>query len=132
MKVQMSDRVRLVLMALGVAAIVVALIAVGIALIPAQYVGRIRGRWIRFVLVSAFLAWYELKAYRRVRRYLRFWAVFLGVFFVYVGIVGHFFWIGNGLSLVAFAATGAAQFACVALLVYWALGVGPEKIDLNV
>jgi len=119
----LSDRTRLILTAL----VLVIVLTVSGVLIPEK----LQGKWLRFVVLTAFLIWYELKAYWKLRKSARFWMIFLSLLAVYSVWVGHFFYTKNGLSLVSFVLAGTAQFFCTAMLVYWLLGAGPADVDLN-
>jgi hypothetical protein len=123
----LSDRTRLVLTALCL----VIVITVSALLIPEKYAHLLEGKWLRFVVVTALLIFYELKAYWKLRKSGWFWMIFLSVLGGYSIWVGHFFYIGNGLSLVSFVLAGTAQFFCIAMLIYWLLGAGPAVVDLN-
>ena len=77
------------------------------------------------------LVYYELKAYWRLRKSIGFWAIFLSFLFAYFLALGYFFHTGEGVSLVTFALTGSCEFVCMALVIYWILGAGPNRVNLN-
>ena len=125
---RLSDRTRLILTALSLAIIV----TVSGLLVPERYAHWEQSKWLRFVVVTALLVFYELKAYWKLRKSGRFWILFLSLLTAYVLWVGHLFSTGNGLPLVSFVLVRTAQFLYTAMTIYWVLGVGPSDVNLNV
>ena len=122
---QIGDRRRLLLVAVGVALLLLPLIWASVVFVPRQYTAQISWKWTRFVVVTIFFVVYCLKTYWRARRHLRFWAILLGVFLIHFLGVGYFYYAGPGLPLVVFGPTVALEWALLALSVYHVLGIGP-------
>jgi hypothetical protein len=122
---------RLILVAIAAAIVILVGIVAVVVWIPPAEVARISGKWIRFALVTGFLVFYELRAYRKLHKSLGFWGIFLGAMAAYLVCVGYFFYYGNGISLVTFVLAGVAQATCFALVIYGVFGVGPSKVNLN-
>jgi hypothetical protein len=87
--------------------------------VPVRYTNGIRGKWVRFGSVSVGFVGNALGAYGRLRRSLIFWSIFLGFLIIHVFAVGCFFYVGTGLPLLGFGPACAAEFMCMALVIYW-------------
>jgi hypothetical protein len=72
-----------------------------------------------------------VKAYWKLRKSLNFWAILLGFLVFHLLGPGYFFYMGRGLPLLVFGPVCGIEFGCMALVVYWFLGVGPDKVNLN-
>ena len=131
LKTPRNDKARLILVSLVVAIVIAAAIAISVWVLPPRYTERTQLKWVEFVAVNALLATYELRAYRKLRKSLSFWSIFLGVFLVYLIGLGYFFYAGNGVSMVTLALAGGAEFASMACVIYWILDVGPDSVSLD-
>jgi hypothetical protein len=118
-----KDRVRLLLVATGVAIVAIPAIVAAVVLIPGQ--DRISWKWARFAVVTTFFVVYCLKTYWLARRHLRFWAILFGIFVIHFLGVGYFYYAGPGLPLMVFGPVVALEWALLALAVYRVLGIGP-------
>jgi hypothetical protein len=118
-----KDRVRLLLVAVGVAIVAIPAIVAAIVLIPGQ--DRINWKWGRFTVVTIFFVVYCLKTYWLARKLLRFWAILFGILVIHFLGVGYFYYAGPGLPLIVFGPTVALEWALLALAVYHVLGIGP-------
>ena len=54
LRVGLTDRTRLMLVALVTAGVIACIIFVGVALVPARYSSHIQAKWVRFALVTTF------------------------------------------------------------------------------
>jgi len=131
MRKRLNDTTRLILAAIAVTLVLAFIIFISV-LIPDHYTERIQGKWVRFGIVSICLLAYAAKAYWKLRRSWNFWAIFLGFLVIHVFGIGRFFYLGNGLPLLVFGPLCGVELCCMALIVYWFLGVGPDKVNLNV
>jgi hypothetical protein len=132
LKTQLSDTARLLLTALVVVLVFMLVVVLSVALVPHQYTERIQGKWVRFGIVSIGFWGYTLKAYWKLRKSPNFWAILLGFLVIHLFGAGYFFYVGRGLSLLVFGPVCGVEFGCMALIIYWCLGVGPDKVNLNV
>jgi len=131
LKTHPNDRKRLILTALA-AAIVIMLVVSSLAIfVPFQATTRVEGKWVRFGLVSIALLAYSIATYWKLRKSLTFWAVFLGYLAIHMLGVGYFFYFGRGLPLLLFGPICGIEWALMALIVYWILGVGPSRVSLD-
>jgi hypothetical protein len=126
LKLKLSDRKRLVLSALAVASIIIVGVIALIFLVPAKYHSNIDFKWFRFGVATAVLILYSVHAYWRARRSLRFWCIFLSFLAVYVFGVGYLWTIYGGLSTAEIALIAFLWWICMALVIYWMLGIGPD------
>ena len=124
---QTRDRLRLVVVAIGLAIILLGVMWASFVLIPKQYLDSVfsSSKWGRFGVVTICFAVYCLKTYWRARKHLRFWAILLGIFVLHFLGVGYFYYAGPGLPLLVFGPTVALEWALLALAVYHFLGIGP-------
>jgi hypothetical protein len=122
MRIQLSDRGRLILTALAT----FVLVAAAIISVPSRYLNSIEWKWVRFGGMTLFLILYSLKTYWRQRKSVRFLAIFLGFLSLDLFGVGYLWSIYNGLSTIEVAIVGVLEWVCMALLIHWALGVGPD------
>ena len=118
-----KDRLQLVLVAAGVAIVVIPVIVVTVWFIPRQ--SHINWKWVRFAVVTAFLLAYCLKTYWRARKHVGFWGILLGILVIHFVCVGFFFYTGPGLPLLVFGPTVGLEWGLLALAVYHFLGIGP-------
>jgi len=121
-----KDRVRLLLVATGVATVIVLFSVVTAVLAPQVYRHQIDWKWVRFTVVTIMFIGYCLKTFWRARKRLGFWVILLGIFVIHFLGVGYFYYAGAGLPLVVFGATVALEWAMLALAVYRFLGIRPS------
>lgn len=126
LRMQLGDRGRLILVATVAAVVVLLVIGAGIVLIPHEYRDRIPGKWVRFSAVTLLFGYYALTMYRKLWRSATFWAIFLCTLTFHVLGIGYFFYVADGLSLATLALAGGGEIACMGLVVYWTLRVGPS------
>jgi hypothetical protein len=122
---RVKDHLRLLLVALGVAIVVLIFIWASLVLVPGQYREQMNWKWTRFAVVTVFFVFYCLKTYWRARRHVLFWILLLGILAVHILGVGSLFFQGAGLPLLFFAPTVALEWALLAFAVYHFLGIGP-------
>ena len=122
---QVNDRLRLLLVAFGVAVLALIVIWASLVLIPGQYRQQLDWKWIRFGVVTIFFIFYCLKTYWRARRYALFWILLGGILVIHFFGVGRLFYRGAGLPLVIFGPTVALEWALLAFAVYYFLGISP-------
>jgi hypothetical protein len=128
-----SDRKRLVVTALVVVVGLVGAFFLFPMLVPERYAAQIQTKWVRFTIDSGFIFWYLLASYRKLYRSYQFWIIYIMVFLAHVLAVGHLFRIyADGISLVTFAAIGAADFLLLALIIRVTLGVWPNHVSLDI
>jgi len=126
LRIQINDRRRLILVAFTLAVVIVTLgVSIGL-LVPAQYTHRIQGKWVRFGVMTVFFIVYSLKTYWRAVKSVGFWGIFLSFTALHLFGVGHLWSVYNGLSTLAVGLVGAVEWGCMALFIYWILGVGPD------
>ena len=126
MRIQLSDRGRLILVALILAVVIVTVgVSIGL-LVPAQYTHRIQGKWVRFAVMTAGFIVFSLNSYWRSRKSLGFWGIFLSFLVLHLLGVGHLWAVYNGLSTLVVGLVGGAEWGCMALVIYWVLDVGPD------
>lgn len=126
LRIELTDRKRLILAALAVAIATIVVIALTVVYVPARYTDRIQGRWVRFALVTIFFIVFSLNSYWKSRKSLGFWGIFLSFLTLHLLGVGHLWAIYNGLSTLVVGLVGGAEWVCMALVIYWVLGVGPD------
>jgi hypothetical protein len=122
---QVRDRLRLLLVALGLAVAALIIIWASLVLVPGQYRDQINWKWTRFGVVTIFFVLYCLKTYWRARRHAMFWILLLGILALHFLGVGYLFYRSAGLPLLIFGPTVALEWALLALAVYHFLGIGP-------
>jgi len=120
-----KDRIRLVLIATAVAAVLLTLIWFSVTLTPERYRGRIDWKWGRFIVVTIFFVGYCLRTYWKARKHLGFWCILLGVLVLHLLGVGYFYYAGAGLPLLVFGPVVALEWALLAVAVHHFLGIGP-------
>jgi hypothetical protein len=120
-----KDQLRLLLVALGLAAAVILTALATTVLTPGIYGHRIDWKWLRFGVVTIFFVGYCLKTYWKARKHLEFWGILFGVLAVHFLGVGYFYYAGMGLPLLVLGPTVALEWALLALAVYHFLGIGP-------
>jgi Na+/proline symporter len=127
MRIQLSDRSRLVLTAVILAIfIVVAGVSVGLT-VPSRYLDRLQWKWVRFGGITVFFIVYSLKMYWRARNSTGFWGIFLSFLLLHLLGVGHLYSIySNGLGTFEIGFLGGLEFGCMSLAIYWVLGVAPD------
>ena len=126
LKFQLTDRGRLILTALGVAAVIVLGTLLVVVFVPAKYSASIPGKWFRFGLINVFLVVYSLNAYWKARKSVGFWCIFLSFLALYLFGVGHLWAVYGGLSTLEVMIVGGMGFICMGLVTYWVLGIGPD------
>ncbi len=114
------------MVALAVTVVTVVVIVLSVVFVPAQYADRIQGKWVRFGVMTAFFTVFSLKAYWRTRKSVRFWCIFLSFLALHLFGVGHLWTVYNGLSTLEVGLVGGGEFALMALVIYWVLGLGPD------
>jgi hypothetical protein len=122
----LTDRGRLILAALAIAVVMIVSIMVIVVLVPTQYTDRIQGKWVRFGFMTIIFLGYSLKTYWKQRNSFGFWIIFLSFTALHLFGVGHLWSVYNGLSTLAVGLVGAVEWGCMALFIYWILGVGPD------
>ena len=120
-----KDRVRLLIVATGVAAVAIFAILITAVLTPQLYRSRIEWKWVRFAVVTILFVAYCMKTYWRARRRPGFWVILLGILVIHFLGVGHFYYFGEGLPLILFGPAVAFEWALLALAIYHFLGIGP-------
>jgi hypothetical protein len=130
-KVQLGDNARLILTALVVAAAAIVGIIAILYFVPLGYTHGIRWKWVRFGIVSVGFMGYAIKAYWKLRGSWLFWSIFLTFFVAHVLCLGYFFYAGEGLPLLLFGPACGLELMGMALVIYRALGVGPDKVSVN-
>jgi hypothetical protein len=123
---KLGDTGRLILVASALAIVVMGLIIGSIVLLPPQYIDNFQWKWMRFSLGFMFLIWFSLKTYWKLRRSLAFWGIFTCFFLVHGFGVGHFYYAGQGLSILEVGVIGGAEWGCMALVIYWVLHTAPD------
>lgn len=121
-----KDQLRLLLVATGLATLIIVLMISTMALKPELYRHEINWKWIRFGVVTIAFAAYCLKTYWKARKHLTFWAILLGIFVVHFLGVGYFYYAGIGLPLLVFGPVVALEWALLAITVQHFLGIGPS------
>jgi hypothetical protein len=128
-----NDRSRLLTTSLVVAAGIIIVIFIYADLVPSRYTGRIDGKWIRFSIESGFFFWYLLASYRKLRRSIQFWTLYLIVFSFHVAAVGHLYAAySGGISTITFVSICMAEFVFMGLIIRWFLKVWPSRADLTI
>jgi len=94
--------------------------------VPAKYTDRIQGKWARFAAMTGFLVVFSLSSYWKSRKSPGFWGIFLSFLALHLLGVGHLWAVYNGLSTLVVGLVGGAEWVCMALVIYWVLGVGPD------
>lgn len=127
MTIQLTDRTRLILTAALVAIAIMAAIILAVVFVPARFLERLSGsgKWVRFGLVTTGLVVLSLKSYWTSRKSLGFWFIFLTFLGIHFAGVGHLFSV-RAPSTLALAAICGIEMGCMALVIYWVLGVGPD------
>jgi hypothetical protein len=120
---QVKDRLRLVLVAMGVAMIAIPVIVATVWLVPG--LNHVNWKWGRFTVVTAFFVVYCLKTYWRDRKHLEFWGILFVIFVIHFVGVGFFFYAGPGLPLFTFGPVVGLEWGLLAVAVYHFLGIGP-------
>jgi hypothetical protein len=118
-----KDRVRLLIVATGVAIVAIPTVVAAVVLIPG--LNHINWKWARFTVVTVFLIVFCVKTYWRARAHLRFWGILLAVLVLHFVGIGFFFYRGSGLPLILFGPAVGLEFGLLALAVYRFLGIGP-------
>jgi len=127
MKRSLSDRERLILVALALALVTATVIWATVVFIPERHVnGMLQGHWLRFGIVTLFLCAFLLRAYWKARKSLGFWIIFSGFLAVHCLGLGHLWAIYNGFSTLEFVLLGCGEWVLIALLLYWVTGVEPS------
>ena len=126
LRIHLTDRSRLILVALATAVVTALGIVLVAVYVPAKYTDRIQGKWVRFGVMTAGLIVFSLSSYWKARKSLRFWSIFLIFLALHLLGVGHLWAVYNGLSTLAVGLVGGVEWGCMALFIYWILGVGPD------
>lgn len=124
----LSDTSRLLLVASIVAIVFIGLTIGGVVLFHPnpKSADRVPWKWIRFSLAFGCLIWFSLNAYWRLRKSLPFWGIFATFLLVHGLGLGYLYSTGQGLSTLEVSLVSGLAFGCMALVIYWVLGVGPE------
>lgn len=127
MKRNLSDRARLVLVALTFTVVIAAVILATAIFIPERYVsGMIQRHWIRFGGATVFLFAVLLRVYWNARKSFGFWIMFSGFLVVHCAGVGHLWSVYNGFSTLVLALFGSAEWVFMALVFHWVTGIEPR------
>jgi hypothetical protein len=127
MKIQLSDRTRLFLVAFAVAMAVALIITLIVVFVPQRYTERIEPKWFRFGLVTLFaFVWVPLRLYWKLRKSPRFWLIFFAFLAIHIFGIGYLFYSYDGISTLAFMVFGAIEGCCLGLVIYLVLGVLPD------
>jgi hypothetical protein len=108
------------------ALVIVAIVAAIGVFLPQQYFEKIQWKWFRFSTGTILLVWLSLHAYWKIRKSLRFWCIFLSFLAVHLLGVGHFYYVGGGLSTVEVAVVGGIEWGCMAVVIYKVLRATPD------
>lgn len=122
MKIKLSDRGRLILVAMTLAV----LIMLAAFVVPPRYIERFQWKWFRFSLETVLWVWILLRIYWKLRRSLVFWGIFTGFLVVHALGVGHFYYVGQGFGLLEVALVYGVETICMAVVIYWVLHTGPD------
>jgi hypothetical protein len=122
-----NDRVRLLVIATGVAMVTILFILATAALTPELYRRQIDWKWVRFGVVTILFVGYCFKTYWGARKRLGFWVILLGILVFHFLGVGYFYYDGAGLPLLTFGPVVALEWALLAVAVYYFLGIGPQE-----
>ena len=60
---------------------------------------------------------FALKAYWKLRKSASFWGILVGALGIHLVAVGYFFYVGAGLSLLAFGPVVGIEWGCMALVI---------------
>ncbi len=126
LRIELTDRKRLILVASAVAIATIVVIALAVVYVPARYMDRIQGKWVRFGVMTIAFAVFSLNSYWRKRKSLGFWGIFLSFLGLQIFGVGRLWTVYNGLSTLVVGLVGGVEWVCMALVIYWVLGVGPD------
>ena len=126
LKIQLTDRSRLILAALAVAVLMMLFILLMVVYVPSHYTDRIHWKWVRFAVMTAGFIVFSLNSYWRSRKSLGFWGIFSTFLVMHLLGVGHLWAVYNGLSTLVVGLVGGAEWGCMALVIYWVLDVGPD------
>ena len=125
MRFQPSDRWRIIWFPL--APILLALVGVFSGLvIPPKYTDKIPWKWVRFAAMTLFFIVFSMRKYRNAPGSLRLWCIFLIFLAVHVLGVGYLWHLEDGFSTIGVAIVGTAEWICMALVIYWLLGITPD------
>jgi hypothetical protein len=125
LRTEVKDQIRLLLMAAGVAALVIVLVIGTMVFAPGLYRHEINWKWVRFGVVTVGFAAYCLWTYWKARKHLAFWGILLCVLVLHLLGVGYFYYAGAGLPLLIFGPVVALEWALLAIAVHHFLGIGP-------
>ena len=112
--------------ALAVAIVTIVFIVLTVVYVPPHYTDRVQGKWVRFAFITVFLIAFSLKTYWKARKLLGFWCIFLSFFVLHLLGLGHLWAVYDGLPTLVAGLVGGAEWVCMALVIYWVLGVGPD------
>lgn len=126
MRIQLTDRSRLILVALMAAILGMAVASLLVVYLPPRYADEIQGKWVRFGAMTSVFVAFSLKAFWKLRTSLSFWLIFLIFLLLHVVGVGHLWAVYNGLSTTMVGLLGGAEWGFMGLVIYWVLGVGPD------
>jgi len=121
-----KDRVRLLIVAIGVAVLAIVFVVSTAVIAPGLYRKEVAWKWIRFAIVTVVFVGYCLKTYWRVHKRLGFWLILIGILILHFLGVGYFYYAGAGLPLLVFGPIVALEWALLAVVIYHFLDVGPS------
>jgi uncharacterized membrane protein len=126
LRIQFTDRSRLFLVALALVILMALLVALVALYVPAKYTDKIQSKWVEFGVITSFLVVFSMRAYWKARKSFGFWGIFLSFLALHLFGVGHLWAVYNGLSILEVGFISGAEILCLALTIYWVLGVGPD------
>jgi hypothetical protein len=122
----LSDGARLILVALFLAGVIGAVILASVVFVPSLYADRIQSNWLRFGVMTIVFSVFSVKAYWKARKSLGFWIIFFSFLVVQCIGVGHLWATYNGLSTLIVALVGSGEWALMAVVLHWIIGVEPN------
>jgi hypothetical protein len=127
MKIKLSDRGRLIL----VAVTLVMLIMLVAFTVPTRYLEKFQWKWFRFSLEAVICVSIMLRIYWKLRRSLVFWCIFAGFLCLHILGVGYYYYMGPGLGVLAVGLVYGIETICMAIVIYWILRTGPGLREHN-
>jgi hypothetical protein len=125
MRLELTDRIRLYLVA-GVFSIVLVTALLLLVLLLPRAPFSVDPVLIRFSFNTLFLVAYGIHVYRHLRKSWRFRAIFVCFLAFHVFVVGAFWAAAGGLPIRLLGLLGFAEFALLGITVYWVLGALPD------
>jgi hypothetical protein len=112
--------------AIAVAIGTMGFIVLTVVYVSPHYTDRVQGKWVRFALITVVLIAFAISRYWKIRKSLGFWGIFLAFLAIHMFGVGYLWAIYNGLPTLVVGFVSGAELVCMALVIYWVLGVGPD------